>query len=215
MRIDQNQAVCGLPATAARDVMRLFRVPRPDYLVTEWVDDDDIERLVHDLEREGWIQRARCSREGENWWQNTIRGNALAQASFCRPVMRATADRLLVSVVHRAEEYNADERYLLHVTEIVVFGSYLDPEAKKLGDVDLAVSVRNRTEAESRDEFADRRLSYAEASGRRFKSYFETLIWPETELIRHLRGGVPAIRITQEDARSFADRWKVGYTFPR
>ena len=58
--------------------------------------------------------------------RTTVRGNALAQASFSRPIGDATAERHLTQVVERAAAYNADPGYLLTVKEIAVFGSYLD-----------------------------------------------------------------------------------------
>ena len=62
---------------------------------------------------------------GDDWWATTVKGNALANASFGKPISRATATRLLGQVIERARAYNADPAPLLTVTEIVVFGSYL------------------------------------------------------------------------------------------
>jgi len=44
-------------------------------------------------------------------------------------------------VIEHARAYNADPARLLTVTEILVFGSYLDPAVDPLGDLDLAVST--------------------------------------------------------------------------
>ena len=51
----------------------------------------------------------------------------MAHASFGKPISRATATRILGQVIERARAYNTDPARLLTVTEIVVFGSYLDP----------------------------------------------------------------------------------------
>jgi transposase-like protein len=40
--------------------------------------------------------------EGDAWWETTIRGNALAQASFRRPITRKTAERHLATWIRRA-----------------------------------------------------------------------------------------------------------------
>jgi len=71
-------------------------------------------------------------------------GNALAQASFGKPIIRATAARHLAQVIERARGYNADRGRLLTISQIAVFGSYLDPAAERLGDLDLAVFVVRR-----------------------------------------------------------------------
>ena len=47
----------------------------------------------------------------------------------------------LLKLWNCARAYNADPARLLTVTEIVVFGSYLDPAVDLLGDLDLAVST--------------------------------------------------------------------------
>ena len=81
---------------------------------------------------------------GDDWWVTTVKGNALANASFGKPISRATATRLLPEVIDRAHGYNADPSRLLTITEIIVFGSYLDPAADPLGDLDLAISTVRR-----------------------------------------------------------------------
>ena len=62
----------------------------------------------------------------------------------CRPITRATAERLLAGVIDRAKRFNADESHLIDITELVVFGSYLDPGVQRLGDLDLGVAFRSR-----------------------------------------------------------------------
>ena len=84
---------------------------------------------------------------GDGWWATTVKGNALANASFGKPISRATATRLLGQVIERARAYNPDPARLLTVTEIVVFGSYLDPAVDLLGDLDLAVSTEAKRRA--------------------------------------------------------------------
>lgn len=206
MRLGKNDVVCGLPAQEARNVMRLFRQPGPQHLLHQWSNDvGDLARL---LEAEGWLQYRGVDPEGEPWWETTIRGNALAQASFRRPISRATAERHLQAVVTRAEEYNACADYLFDIVQVIVFGSYLNPGASELGDLDLAIVTRDRIEAGDR---AKRSLDYAVASGRRFNTYFDKLAWAEVELVQILRNRVSAISITREDISKFADRWKVVY----
>ena len=113
---------------------------------------------------------------GDNWWATTVKGNALANASFGKPISRATATRLLGQVIERARAYNADPARLLAVTEIVVFGSYLDPAVDPLGDLDLAVSTARRDTDGQR--YVDKVLEYARASGRSFSAFHDRLFWP-------------------------------------
>jgi len=114
-----------------------------------------------------------------------------------------------VQVVQRARAYNADPCRLLTVAEIRVFGSYLDPSAGCLSDLDLAVS------AVCRDSnpywHVHKVLAYARASGRRFDAFHERLYWPARELQMILKNRSPAISVTYEDIAKFTDRAEIVY----
>lgn len=214
MRLAKDDVVCGLPAAQARDVMRLYGTPKPQYLLSEWA--QDVESLARALESEGWFQRRYVAAGGEVWWETTIRGNALAQASFRRPISRATAERHLKSVIERAEAYNADEKHIYEIVQIVVFGSYLDRKLPQLGDLDLAIVTRVRTETgPTSSDLAKRALAYADASGRQFSTFFDKLNWAERELVQILRNRVAAISISLDEVSTFTDRWETVYTVDR
>jgi predicted nucleotidyltransferase len=139
----------------------------------------------------------------------TVQGNALAQASFGKPISRATAARHLAQVIERARGYNADPVRLLSIAEIAVFGSYLDPAVDRLGDLDLAVSaVRRETNG---DRYVDKVLAYSEAIGRRFGVFIEKLFWPAREFGMILKNRSPAISITNEDISRLTDRFEIVY----
>ena len=146
---------------------------------------------------------------GDDWWATTVKGNALANASFGKPISRATATRLLGQVIERARAYNADPARLLTVTEIVVFGSYLDPAVDLLGDLDLAVSTARRDTDGQR--YVDKVLEYARASGHSFSAFHDRLFWPARELRMILKNRSPAISITDEDIRKLTERIEVVY----
>ena len=129
-------------------------------------------------------------------WRTTTKGNALANVSFARRVHRGTADRALHDFLGRVEDVNGDERWLLKVRRVIVFGSYLDPTIVTLGDVDLAV------ELEWKEPNVYRRrsqcLEYVQrerAKGRTFRSYLAELTAPEEDVRRYLKGGSRALRL--------------------
>jgi predicted nucleotidyltransferase len=211
MRIDKNDIICGLPAPTVRDVVRYFGTPRQQSEILKWVGSDDVDRFVRALEDDGWFQRYPVSTDEQTWWETTTRGNALAQSSFGKPISRSTAERHLREVIERAKEYNADPHYLMSVATIAVFGSYLDADAVSLGDLDLAVTFRDRPSLQPSGDRAERALAYAGASGRRFSTMFEMLEWPEREAIQLLRRRAAAIHITVEDVQALTNRWRVVY----
>lgn len=177
--------ILGIGQSAARDQMRAF-------------------------EAAGYIERTKLARSAsDDSWVTTVKGNALANASFGKPISRATATRLLTEVIERARSYNADPARLLTITEIVVFGSYLDPAADTLGDLDLAVStVRRDTDGE---RYVDKVLEYARTSGRNFSTFHERLFWPTRELWMILKNRSSMLSITDEDIRKLTDRFEVAY----
>jgi predicted nucleotidyltransferase len=206
MRLNKNSTVCGLPAHHAREIMRLFNSAKPQRLLKQWADDADA--LAAALANEGWFQFKFRDAEGDAWWETTTRGNALAQASFRRPITRKTAERHLKAVVQRAADYNTDPAHLFYIEQVIVFGSYLEPNVPELGDLDIAITTRDRNETRDR---AQRALEYADASGRSFSAFVDRLSWAQAELTQILRNRTSSISITREDVSTLTDRWQVVY----
>lgn len=212
MRVSKNDSICGLAAATARQLMRAYYDERPVQVACGilGVGEDAARKHMRAFEAAGYVERTELARAaGDDWWATTVKGNALANASFGKPISRATAARLLGQVIERARSYNADPARLLTITEIVVFGSYLDPATDPLGDLDLAVStVRRDTDGE---RYVDRVLEYARASGRSFGAFHDQLFWPARELRMILKNRSLAISITDEDIRQLTDRFEIVY----
>ena len=212
MRVSKNDRICGLAAPTARRLMRAYFAERPVQVACQMlgVGEDAARDLMRTFEAAGYIERSELARAaGDDWWVTTVRGNALANARFGRPITRATAARLLAQVIERARGYNDDPARLLTITEIAVFGSYLDPAADRLGDLDLAVSTVHRDPDGER--YVDKVLEYARASGRSFGTFDERIFWPARELRMILKNRSPAISITHEDIRKLTDRFEIVY----
>ena len=212
MRVSKNDTICGLAAPAARQLMRAYFDGRPVEVARDilGVSQDAARNQMRAFEAAGYVERGGLAHAaGDDWWATTVKGNALANASFGKPISRATATRLLGQVIDRARAYNADPARLLTVTEIVVFGSYLDPAVDLLGDLDLAVSTMRRDTGGQR--YVDKVLEYARASGRNFSAFHDRLFWPARELRMILKNRSSAISITNEDIRRLTERFEVVY----
>jgi hypothetical protein len=210
MQVSKTDVVCGVPAPTARMLMRAYydqRTVEAACGVLGLGPGDAMEKL-RAFEAEGYVERAGPADDG-GWWIVTIKGSALAQARFGKPITRATAQRLLTGVVGRARNYNSDPRYLLTVRRIQVFGSYLVPGASRLGDLDLTVSIVRR-EADG-ERYVQRVYDYARDSGRHFAALQELLFWPERELLMMLKNRSTAISITDEDVSKITDRFQLAY----
>ena len=213
MRVSKNDTICGVPAPTARQLMRAYFDQRPTEVACEVLgaDPHSARERLRAFQAAGYIERTgQESGTDDDWWVTTIKGNALAQASFGNPISRATATRLLAQVIERARAYNADPGRLLTVARIEVFGSYLDPATDRLGDLDLAISTVRRDADGQR--YVEQVLDYTGASGRQFSSFTERLFWPERELRMLLKNRSPAISITSEDISRITGRSQVVYT---
>ncbi|ABM10585.1 hypothetical protein AAur_pTC10117 (plasmid) [Paenarthrobacter aurescens TC1] len=208
MRIAKSDSVAGLPAPLARSLVRLYgrtaAVPeRAGGLLREH-GFNDLDSVFAALEAGGYLEKAEVDSDGDVLWVTTILGNALAMASFGKPISRKTADRLVAAMLDRAREYNADSGRPLYVERLRLFGSYLDPSVDPLGDVDVELSLGMRTRDPKTID------AYTSASGRTFSTYIDRLFWPQKELVQILRNRSAALSITMEDIDHVtADSWVV------
>ena len=216
MRLSRSDSVADLPAADARELMRRFGDVQPESLIGSRIDTGSRTgaEVARAFAADGYLAVYDVDRDGVTWWESTVRGSALAQASFGRPITRATAERLLAGVIERAKGFNADKSHLIDITELVVFGSYLDPGVQRLGDLDLGVAFGSRIPDTTAP--ADQRkilLSYAKAGGRPTNDLLGALSWPETEALMILRNRSAVINLTDEDVRNLSDRWEVVYSY--
>lgn len=202
MRVAKTDIIGGLPASLARSIVRKFRGREmvagvvADLLEGTGLDPADV---LAGLKAAGYMEKVRVDPDGDVWWDSTIQGNALAMASFGKPISRKTADRLVAGVVERAQAYNGDSGKPLFINTLRVFGSYLSPDVDPLGDVDIELTYGRRITGQT--ALAD----YTRASGRSFGTYFAQLMWPQTELVRHLKKRSASINITLEDITKITD----------
>jgi hypothetical protein len=79
--------------------------------------------------------------DGDERYELATDGHALAGATAQQPVTRDTAQRALDGFLARVEEINANPMAGWGVRKLVLFGSFLDPNIERVGDVDLAVEM--------------------------------------------------------------------------
>lgn len=211
MRVTKDQVICGLPAPDARKLMRHYGNQQPAataaYLLG--IGEKQAAKVLTEFEEQGFLRHIDIGHEpGEVWWETTVQGGALAQASFGKPIKRATAEHHLAGVLERVHQFNADPAKLMTITQLTVFGSYLDPAVDALGDLDLAIICAYR---DSGDAFNQQVLDYAHASGRHFGSFIDLITWPTREMLMILKNRSPAINITTEDISKFTDRSRIVY----
>lgn len=209
MRVSKVDDIAGLQAELARAIVRKFGSrEKVAEVVANLLEGTGFEpeAVLAGLEAAGYMRKIRVDNDGDVWWDTTIQGNALAMASFGKPISRTTADRLVSGLLERAQAYNADPGKPLFINTLRVFGSYLNPEIDPIGDVDVELAYGRR--------ITDQKAlsSYSEASGRSFNTYVDQLLWPQTELARYLKNRSAFISITIEDITKITDRFETIYS---
>lgn len=196
MKIDPDERIAGVPLLAVRDFVRRYRE-------TAWGEDllcdelgltaDGARALIDALAAAGYIALAdgrlppAPGDAAARRWQTTIKGNALAGART-RRVARGVAERHVRDLLARIEEVNRDAGWLYRVRRAVLFGSYLDPDAATLGDVDVAIELAWR--GGDRDYHGAPMQAYlarARAEGRNFRTFFDELAAPEADVWKYLK----------------------------
>lgn len=133
-------------------------------------------------------------------------------ASFGKAITRATAERLLTGLIDRATTWNTDQGRLISIEQLVVFGSYLDPAADRLGDLDIAATLARWPPGADTQDWVKRSRAHGRTSGRTFATFVDEMYWPEDDAQMMLRNRSAAINITTEDIRNLTTRCATVYT---
>jgi hypothetical protein len=135
----------------------------------------------------------------------TDKGEDPVRASAAGTVRRRTAEKALIGLLARGEQYNSEPNRLLTVEAVVVFGSFLSAN-DELGDLDLAIKHRHGNP--NGPDPAATVLAYAERSGHHFSNIVEWIFSPETELRQLLKARKKTIAIlTQDQIPKYKHRW--------
>ena len=176
MRINPSDTIAGVNIVKVRDFLRKSgQSPkwRADFASSAFqLNEKQALDLLAELESKGYIEKDELN-YGEQYWHNTIHGNALGGASAAKPYKRKTAEKALAEFMERVQKVNSDPYYLYKVTKVILFGSYLS-DAPEVSDVDLALEI---TSKEKNPELLSlqlaKRREKAEQSGKRFNSILE------------------------------------------
>lgn len=189
MRIDSKGTIAGRPSLEMRELMRYGRGGMwPLEFVAErlGVSDAEAQRVIDELSHAGYVELDE-SFPSRDRWVNTVKGNALAQATAAKPVRRATAKKNVIEFLDRVHRVNEDEYFLYKVTRVVVFGSYITDQ-ERLNDVDLGVELKPKClDRELHWEREQTRIKQALIEGRVFQNIVARLTWPTREIFLFLK----------------------------
>jgi hypothetical protein len=209
MHIISGQQICGVDALSLRHAFRRLR--GVDSFSVELLAEKlncscaHAEAVTRALAAEGYIA-PEMPRGANPSWRLTVKARTLALASAASPLTRPTADRLVQGFLARAMAVNASAELIFVVSDAVIFGSYLT-EAQRINDVDIGFRLARRVAESDPSMDAERRVSAARTRGRIFRSWFDELCWPRTEVLLSLKSRSRGISLhDMDDDAIFTDR---------
>ncbi|MEK7801870.1 MAG: hypothetical protein AAB276_05390 [Pseudomonadota bacterium] len=134
-------------------------------------------------------------------YANTVKGNAMAQASFLPSITRTKAQAIVAALIARAQQVNQDPYYFHCVSAIQVFGSYIT-NAPMLNDIDIIPTIGWKSrfrDDKIKNELSQARSHLACRNGRQFSNIVENIYWPQTEVLLFLRARSPRINFHEAD----------------
>ena len=195
MKVDSKAEISGIPALALRPALRKNQYcdhTTRGFATLLNAGQRKVASLLQRLQSDGFIRK----HETYDAWENTIQGNALANASAAPLISRATATKTLTDWTARASAINADPEYAYVVSRITVFGSYLS-DAPRLSDVDVSIQLRRRHSDPDMQAAVE---AQAKRRNPKFYSLLEDIGRPEREVWKLLKkrsrslqiaGGIP------------------------
>jgi predicted nucleotidyltransferase len=155
--------------------------------------------LFERLEKGGFLKRHPALPNSEQCWSRTVKGGALANALFSKPVSRQSAEKTLNEFLDRVQQVNGNSRFLYRVGKAVVFGSFLS-DAPSVGDLDVAVDLfPKEKDSRKHSEFIRDRANEAASRGRSFRNFVEGLRFAEQEVMMFLKARSRILQLTRCD----------------
>lgn len=110
------------------------------------------------------------------------------------------ADKEFSEFMKRVENLNQNNEFIYQVKRIVIFGSYLNPENKDFGDIDIGIELEPRIKDEKAFELAENEIiSNAIENGKVFSNIVDELFYPQDLVFKYLKNKSRYISIHRMD----------------
>jgi hypothetical protein len=146
-----------------------------------WEVVEELPHMLIRLKALGYLSQAGTT------WRLTTNGRKIRGQSQGR-ITRTAALRVVERLSQRVEEINSNASYCYKIDVAVLFGSVLDPERDRVGDVDLAYRLKPRLVDTKRFD-AMREAKIASCPPAQARKWYGDLAWPEDEVIQALTSG--------------------------
>ena len=198
MHIDVSATISGINIMVVRSFLRKSgRVEkwRMEFISSSLkINEEQAMDLLTELEKKSYIEKDQLD-YGEQYWHNTVSGNALGGASAAKPYKRKTAEKALDEFMERVHKVNTDPYYLYKITKVILFGSYLT-QVPEVNDVDVAVEVAPKEkDSELLGQQLQHRREELRKSGKQFNNVAEWTGAAEIEVWSFLKSRSRVISI--------------------
>jgi hypothetical protein len=199
MRIDPGQKIAGMRAIDVRDLMRKIH----DAFRADWLDDQGFSArtrnaIIRELLALGYIEpemNRHYDRSPFPWYAVTDLGRSFRQGLAARPVNRAHAEKVLREFMERVIVANQRDDFLVRVTDVVLYGSFLR-DASTLGDVDLAVRFERKFDPQDSQKVV---IEHFRKSGRAWTGICCEYSWAFDEVWQFLKSRKRTLSLHQMD----------------
>jgi predicted nucleotidyltransferase len=184
MQVNSKQTLAGVSVLDLRRFFRQLVAHHQNSFNKKWLlkelqlTHSQTDGVLEELATQGYLSLAPSQHQAPEYRMTDL-AHELVRSSAAKRISRTTAQDALEGLMLRAENLNANSKYLYSVCSVVVFGSYLSSN-ERLGDLDVAIELSPRIA--DPDERTDAYLQYAQDSGRHFSNFTEVLYWAEAEI---------------------------------
>lgn len=161
MNLSKSDLICGHPAMTVRTLLGIigrgsYSIQCSDGFGHVGLSLTQLYRLILDLFEAGYLEEAEQKRDFMSlssfddgfpkYFELTELGYRITSARFTKRMGRKAIDKLIKTVIKRAEQTREFDLVTTEVSRLWVFGSYLDPEVENYGDLDLVMETRPKSE---------------------------------------------------------------------
>ena len=199
MKIDKNKRINNIPIIKIRDFLKRFSRDSSEGLLTNISDYFNLTKQEATNIIEALVEERYIEKEGEVYYC-TIKGKALSNVRFIKRMNKEKADKEFSEFMKRVENLNQNNEFIYKVKRIVIFGSYLNPENKDFGDIDLGIELEPRIKDKKAFELAENEIiSKAIENGKVFSNIVDELFYPQNLVFKYLKNKSRYISIHRMD----------------
>lgn len=216
--MSKHPQVPGVDLRTIRDLFAKHEKAKNRYLLATTLEvlhrpPEEADALLRQLAGAGYIEWDGTSSKD---WDLTAYGLRLIADDLAPRLTRQAVDEVVATVLRRARAINRDERRIVRITEMRLFGSALDNAREGYGDVDLEVRINPRKHPEAEVARAHAQIAAKIPQSWR-NSFFRNLNAEEDydrrDVTKELARGIKGLSLSSRATESLGCEYRCIYRF--